>query len=103
MESARPIDTNPAASACCATGTKRGWANRRNLFIGLAVAGGAAGMFFGWDWLVAAGLAGIVLGVLPCLAMCALGLCANRLMQGKRQPGGQSAPAPQPGAPENRG
>ena len=35
----------------------------------------AGGLFLGWDWLVVAGLAPIVLGVLPCLAMCALGLC----------------------------
>lgn len=37
-----------------------------------------AGLVFGWDWLVAAGLAPLVLSVLPCLAMCALGLCAMR-------------------------
>ncbi len=38
----------------------------------------AGGMFFGWDWLVAAGLAPVVLGILPCAAMCAVGLCMNR-------------------------
>ena len=40
-----------------------------------AVAGGAA---LGWDWLVAAGLAPILLAALPCAAMCALGLCMNK-------------------------
>jgi hypothetical protein len=35
-----------------------------------------AGLFFGgWAWLVAAGLAPIVLSALPCLVMCGLGLC----------------------------
>ena len=93
METARPIDTrNAAAPACCAAESKSGWASRRNLFIGLALAGGAGAMFFGWDWLVAAGLAGIILGVLPCLAMCALGLCANRLMGGKQKPAEQTPP-----------
>ena len=35
----------------------------------------AGGLILGWDWLAAAGLAPLVLGVLPCAAMCALGLC----------------------------
>ncbi len=35
-----------------------------------------AGLFFGgWAWLVAAGLAPLILSVLPCVAMCALGVC----------------------------
>lgn len=41
----------------------------------------AGGLFLGWDWLVAAGLAPIVLGLLPCAAMCAFGLC---MMSGKK-------------------
>ena len=35
------------------------------------------GLFFGWSVVVAAGLSGLVLGLLPCAAMCALGLCAG--------------------------
>jgi len=36
----------------------------------------ATGLFFGgWAWLVAAGLAPVILSVLPCLVMCALGVC----------------------------
>lgn len=34
-------------------------------------------LFAGWSWVVAAGLASLVLSVLPCAAMCALGLCAG--------------------------
>ena len=37
------------------------------------------GLFSGWSWLVAAGLSSIVLGLLPCAAMCALGLCGGSL------------------------
>ncbi len=37
----------------------------------------ASGLFLGWGWLVAAGLSSLVLGLLPCAAMCALGLCAG--------------------------
>lgn len=40
---------------------------------GLAVAG--IGLIFKWDWLTAVGAAPIILSVLPCLAMCAFGLC----------------------------
>ena len=34
-----------------------------------------AGALYSWDWLVALGLAPLLLSVLPCIAMCALG-CA---------------------------
>lgn len=44
----------------------------------IAVPAIGVGMVFGWDWLVAAGFAPIVVSVLPCVAMCALGLCAMR-------------------------
>ena len=33
------------------------------------------GAYFNWGWLVAAGIAPVVLTALPCAAMCALGLC----------------------------
>lgn len=32
-------------------------------------------LYLGWSFVVAAGLASVVLGFLPCAAMCALGLC----------------------------
>lgn len=39
-----------------------------------------AGLALGWPWLVAFGLAPLVLSLLPCAAMCALGFC---MMSGK--------------------
>ena len=33
-------------------------------------------LYFGWSLVVAAGLSTLVLSLLPCAAMCALGLCA---------------------------
>jgi len=50
---------------------------RRGLFIlaGLAI---AMGLALNWSWLAAAGIAPILISLLPCLAMCALGLCMNR-------------------------
>ncbi len=59
-----------------------------------------------WNWLVAAGVAPVLLAILPCFAMCALGLCMNHSGRetgsscrgDKRQASvkGQSAPG-QPG------
>ena len=49
-----------------------GW---RGLTILLA-AGVAAGVFLDWKWLVAVGAAPIIIAVLPCAAMCAIGVCA---------------------------
>lgn len=59
---------------------------------GLIAAGAAvavAGLAFNWSWLVAAGIAPVLLSLLPCLGMCALGLCMNRTMGGSS--GDQSA------------
>ncbi len=51
--------------------------SRRGLLVlaGLAI---AAGLALNWSWLAAAGIAPILISVLPCLAMCALGMCMNR-------------------------
>jgi hypothetical protein len=35
----------------------------------------AVGLALNWSWLVAIGVAPLLLTVLPCVAMCALGLC----------------------------
>jgi hypothetical protein len=53
----------------------RGW---RGITV-LASVAIAAGLAFNWGWLVAVGIAPILLAVLPCVAMCALGLCMNRM------------------------
>jgi len=42
---------------------------------------GVAGAWLGWPALVAAGIAPLLIAVLPCLVMCALGLC---IMKGGR-------------------
>lgn len=51
---------------------------RRGLVI-LAVAALAAAAFLNWGWLVAIGAAPLLLALAPCAAMCALGLCMNRM------------------------
>lgn len=47
--------------------------------LALAAAVIVAGLAFNWSWLVAAGVAPLLLGVLPCVVMCALGLCMHRM------------------------
>lgn len=39
----------------------------------------AAGLVWQWSWLVAIGVAPLLLSAAPCVAMCALGLCMHRM------------------------
>ena len=96
MENVRNVEANPAAAQeCCAPAAKSGWLSQRNLLIGVALVGGTGALVLGWDWLVAAGLASIILAVAPCLVMCALGLCMNR--QSKSDPSAAGTPPATPG------
>ena len=52
--------------------------NRKALVL-LAVAIAGAGLALNWTWLVAAGIAPILVALAPCAAMCALGLCMSRM------------------------
>ncbi len=64
---------------------------RRGLLVlaGVVVVAGAA---LNWNWLAAAGITPLLVSLLPCAAMCALGLCMSRM-------GGGSC-SPQDGAPD---
>jgi hypothetical protein len=42
----------------------------------------ALGAALNWSWLVAIGVAPLLIAALPCAAMCALGLCMNRMIGG---------------------
>ncbi|MDA1098567.1 MAG: hypothetical protein O2967_06225 [Proteobacteria bacterium] len=64
---------------------------RRGLII-LAIGIAAGGMAMNWGWLEAVGAASILLAVLPCAAMCALGLCMN-ISGGKSCASGSKIPA----------
>ncbi|MER8373251.1 hypothetical protein [Mesorhizobium sp. M1406] len=61
------FDRNVLASIRYYLGGRRG-------FLALAAVVIVAGLAFNWSWLVAAGVAPLLLSVLPCVAMCALGL-----------------------------
>lgn len=47
----------------------------RRALLAVAVLAAGAGLALNWNWLVAAGLAPILLSTLPCLVMCAFGVC----------------------------
>jgi hypothetical protein len=54
---------------------------RRGL-LALALVAVVAGIALNWNWLVATGIAPILLTGLPCLVMCGAGLCMNKLVGG---------------------
>ncbi len=68
---------------------------RRGLIV-LAALALVAGLALNWDWLVAAGIAPLLVAVLPCVAMCALGLCMNKA-GGKSCSTGGGSPGEKPG------
>lgn len=58
------------------------------LLLAVAVLGGA--MVFNWGWLVAIGLAPILVALAPCALMCAAGFCMSRA-GGKSCSGGEQS------------
>ena len=67
------------------TSLTRGWLNAARYYLGgrrgpliLAAAIVAGGLALNWSWLAAVGVAPLLIGVLPCVAMCALGLCMHK-------------------------
>ena len=75
--------TEPAGTATTSLGrellfaTRYYLGGRRGLLL-LAAVAVVGGLVSSWSWLVAAGIAPLLLSVVPCVAMCALGLCMHR-------------------------
>jgi hypothetical protein len=57
----------------------RHYVSRRPALVILAIIAIAAGVVLNWSWLVAAGIAPVLLTALPCLVMCGLGLCMHNV------------------------
>lgn len=55
----------------------RYYLGRRRVLVPAAMAIFGGGLLLNWNWLVAVGLAPLLLAMLPCAAMCALGMCMN--------------------------
>lgn len=67
----------------------RYYSGSRTGLVAIAAAALGLGAYFNWGWLVAAGIAPLLIGVAPCAAMCAFGLCMS----------GRSRAAPAPDQP----
>jgi peptidoglycan/LPS O-acetylase OafA/YrhL len=52
----------------------------RRALAALAIVAIASGIALNWGWLVTAGIAPVLLTALPCVVMCGLGLCMNKLV-----------------------
>ena len=51
------------------------WIGRRTVLLLAAVILSSGAAALGWPWLVAAGIAPLILAIAPCVAMCTLGVC----------------------------
>jgi hypothetical protein len=79
MTVARSPDTPDASLAGDILYALRYYLGGRRSLIVLGVIIVGAALALNWGWLVAAGIAPLLFAVLPCAAMCALGLCMNRM------------------------
>ena len=52
---------------------------KRLMLASIALALIGAGLTWQWSWLVAIGIAPLLISAAPCIAMCALGLCMHRM------------------------
>lgn len=83
--------TAPAADGRSCARPERPFASRRLLWA-MGAAAIAVALVFGWNWLTAIGIASALISVLPCLAMCALGLCMNEGAKGSCHKASAQAP-----------
>jgi hypothetical protein len=80
----------PKRSGSFSFGGRRTWL----VLAALALVGGAA---MNWSWLVAIGVAPLLLALAPCAAMCAIGVCIEPGAEGCKRSHATIAPAPPPG------
>jgi hypothetical protein len=66
----------------------------RRALIPAAAAAAGGGLWFGWPWLVAAGIAPVLLSLAPCAAMCAAGLCSTEACSKTGSTTTDTAPVP---------
>ena len=71
-EPARPVQNSLASEVLSAA---RYYLGNRFGLLAIAVLVLGLGAYFRWGWLVAAGIAPLLLTFAPCAVMCALGLC----------------------------
>ena len=92
MEKSQAMQAKASQQSCNPILTLGGRVSQGTMLTVLAVAGVGAGLVLGWDSLVALGLSSFILALLPCAAMCALGLCASRMGKKDIGAGAQAIP-----------
>jgi hypothetical protein len=75
MTVAKPTETAEVSLSRLALNLARYYLGNRWVLLALGAAVLVAGIGLNWSWLVTAGIAPILISVLPCLVMCALGVC----------------------------
>lgn len=75
METALPASSASVSKPPILSRLGRNWL----LLGGAALAVIIAGLIWQWSWLVAVGVAPLLVSAVPCVAMCALGLCMHRM------------------------
>ena len=78
----RSVETRASLLARDWLHAARFYLGRRNALLMLAAIAIVAGLAFNWNWLVATGVAPILIALLPCAVMCGLGLCFHKLFGG---------------------
>lgn len=76
VSDARSTEMRPGSIQAGASSFLRRWLTGRRGLIVVAIAFAGGGLALGWSWLVAVGVAPLILSLAPCAAMCALGVCA---------------------------
>ncbi|MBI4273550.1 MAG: hypothetical protein HY659_02465 [Rhizobiales bacterium] len=85
--------TSPESTAPADASLRREWLHFARYYLGnrwvlltlgsLVLVIGAA---FNWGWLVAAGIAPLIISLAPCAIMCAIGLCSLKKTGGSSEP-----------------
>ena len=88
------IDRLPSSATRAASAALRSLLGSRRRQLLLAAIVLTLGLALKWNWLVAVGIAPVILSVLPCVVMCALGLCMMRMGSGPSGSPSPSADAP---------
>lgn len=80
MTTAREVQALSGRWARDALAGVRPWLSGRRVWWIAATLALVAGAALNWSWLVAIGVAPLLVAALPCVAMCALGLCMKGMM-----------------------
>ena len=94
MQKSQAVQVDASRQSCNPILTLGGRVSPGTTLTVLAVSAVGSGLALGWDSIVALGLSTAVISLLPCLAMCAFGVCAS--LMGKKDADAGTAAATVP-------